>query len=116
MGLFKFFDMPEKAPGEILNTADRLYLIKLIVISSIFTICLTLAGVQFFLERHIHRIGNKAKILEEWAKKADFANEMLEDMFRVQQIKESYNKQGIKATEATGINLKNKEANNETKD
>ena len=37
MGMFKFFDLPAKEPGESLNTADRSYLIKLIVVSAIFT-------------------------------------------------------------------------------
>ena len=106
MGMFRIFDLPKKEPGEGLNTADRAYLIKLIVISSIFTVCLTLAGVQVFLERHIYRMNKSAKAMKEWAKKADFANEMLNDMFRVQQIKESYESQGIGADEATGINNK----------
>ena len=99
MGMFKFFDMPQKEPGEALNTADRLYLIKLIVITGIFTVSMTLMGVQLMLERHIDRMGNKAKVFMEWAKKADLANEMLNEMFKVQQIKEKYESQGIGAEE-----------------
>ena len=106
MGMFKIFDMPKKEPGEGLNTADRAYLIKLIVVSALFTVCLTLLGVQFFLERHINRMNTSAKALKAWAKKADYANELLNDMFRVQQIKESYERQGIGADEAIGINNK----------
>ena len=33
MGMFKFFDMPKKEPGDGLNTADWIYIIKLIVYS-----------------------------------------------------------------------------------
>ena len=113
MGLFKVFDIPHKKPGEGLNTADRAYIIKLIVVASVFTISMTLMGVQLLLERHIYRMDKSAKALKEWAKKADFANEMLEDMFRVQQTKEAYERQGIKAEEAIDINLK-QEDNNET--
>ena len=112
MGMFKFFDMPKKEPGEAMNTADRLYIIKLIVISSVFTVSLTLLGVQLLLERHIHRMDKSAKKMMEWSKKADFANEMLEDMFKVQQTKESYESQGIGAEEAI-INNK-QEVDNET--
>ena len=61
MGMFKFFDMPKKESGEGLNTADRLYLIKLIVVMGFFTISLTLLGVQLLLERHIHRMDKSAK-------------------------------------------------------
>ena len=99
MGMFKFFDMPKKEPGERLNTADWFYLIKLMVATAFFTITLTLAGVQLLLERHIYRMDKSAKRMKEWAKKADFANEMLEDLFRVQQTKEAYERQGIGATE-----------------
>ena len=53
MGMFKFFDMPKKEPGEGLNTADRAYLIKLILISGLCTVALTILGVQLILERHI---------------------------------------------------------------
>ena len=100
MGLFKVFDLPKKEPGEGLNTADRAYIIKLIVVSAIFTISMTLLGVQLMLERHIIRMGNNAKTMMEWSKKADFANEMLEDLFKVQQTKEAYERQGVGAEEA----------------
>ena len=100
MGFFKVFDLPKKEPGENLNTADRAYLIKLIVVMGLVTVSLTIMGQQMLLERHIKRMDKSAKALKEWAKKADFANEMLNDMFRVQQIKESYKSQGIGADEA----------------
>ena len=48
----------------------------------------------------------------EWSKKADFANEMLEDMFRVQQQKEAYERQGVGAEEAI-IKKKKQEVLNE---
>ena len=115
MGMFKFFDMPQKEPGEALTTADWFYLIKLMVATAFFTITLTLLGVQLLLERHIHRMDKSAKTMMEWSKKADFANEMLEDMFRVQQTKEAYERQGVGAEEAI-IKPKNKEENYETKD
>lgn len=100
MGMFKVFDMPQKQPGESLNTADWSYIIKLMVATAFFTIALTLAGVQFLLERHIYRMNKSAKAMKEWAKKADYANEVLQDMFRVQQIKEGYKLRGIGADEA----------------
>ena len=100
MGFIKYFDLPEKKAGESLNTADRAYLIKLIVVMGLVTASLSFVGQQILLERHIARMGNSAKALMEWSKKADFANEMLEDLFRVQQVKESYERQGIGADEA----------------
>ena len=100
MGIFKFFDMPAKEPGEALTSADWFYLIKLMVAVAFFTIALTLFGVQLLLERHITRMGDNAKKMMEWSKKADFANEMLEDLFRVQQQKEAYERQGVGAEEA----------------
>ena len=112
MGMFKFFDMPSKEPGESLNTADRLYLIKLIIVTGLFTVSLTLLGVQLMLERHIMRMGDNAKALMEWSKKADLANEMLNDMFKVQQTKENYESQGIGAEE-TIIKKEPKEVLNE---
>ena len=99
MGVFKYFDMPKKESSEGLNTADWLYIIKLIVVTNFVMACLILAGVHLLLERQIHRIGDNAKAMMEWSKKADFANEMLEDMFKVQQTKEAYERQGIGATE-----------------
>ena len=112
MGLFKSFDIPQKEPGQSLNTADRLYLIKLIVIMGFVTASISILGHQLLLERHIHRMGNSAKALMEWSKKADLANEMLNEMFKVEQIKESYKLQGIGATEDK-INFQ-KEVENET--
>ena len=113
MGMFKVFDIPQKEPGEGLNTADRAYLIKLIVIMGVVTASLSIFGHQLLLERHIARMGDSAKALMEWSKKADLANEMLNEMFKVEQIKESYKLQGIGATEEK-INLK-KEVENEPK-
>ena len=115
MGMFKFFDMPKKEPGDGLKTADWFYIIKLMVVTAVFTITMTLAGVQLLLERHIIRMGNKAKAMMEWAKKADMANEMLEGMFRVQQPKEAYERQGIGAEEAIIKTTKKQEVSNETK-
>ena len=97
--MFSFFKLPTKKPGEVLNTADRAYLIKLIVVTGFLTVSLTVLGVQFLLERHIHRMDNSAKYLMAWSKKADLANQMLNDMFKVQQMKEDYGRQGVKATE-----------------
>ena len=110
MGFIKYFDLPEKADGQAMDKADRAYLIKLIVVVGLFTFGLTMAGVQLLLERHIARMGDSAKSLMEWSKKADLANEMLGDMFKVQQTKENYESQGIGAEETI---IKNKEANNE---
>ena len=104
--MFKIFKLPAKEPGENLNTADRQYLIKLIVVSAILTASLSVFGTMLLLEYSLYRMDKSAKILREWAKKADFANEMLNDMFRVQQIKESYKSQGIGADEAININNK----------
>ena len=112
--MFKFFDIPKKELGESLNTADRLYLIKLIVITGIFTVSMTLMGVQLMLERYIARMGDKAKVIMEWSKKADLANEMLNEMFKVQQIKKNYESQGIGAEEVK-IKQQKQEVSNETK-
>ena len=114
MGMFKFFDMPSKEPGESLNTADWFYLIKLMVAVSLFTIALILFGVQLLLERHISRMDQSAQKMMKWSKKADFANEMLEDLFRVQQQKKTYESQGIGAEE-TIIKQQKQEVSNETK-
>ena len=99
MGMFKFFKMPKKEPGEGLNTADRLYLIKLIIIMGFVTASVSIFGTMLLLERHIDRMGDKAQTMMKWSKKADMANEMLEDMFKVQRMKKSYESQGIGATE-----------------
>ena len=102
--MFKVFDMPKKEPGEGLNTADRAYLIKLVVVMGIVTASISIFGNMLLLEYSLHRMDKSAKALREWAKKADFANEMLNDLFKVQQIKESYKSQGIGADEAININ------------
>ena len=54
MGMFKFFDMPKKEPRESLNTADRLYLIKLIIITGLVTASLSVLGTMFLLEYSLH--------------------------------------------------------------
>ena len=113
MGMIKSLDIPPKKAGQTMDREDRAYMIKLMVATAFVTIALTIAGVQFLLERHIYRMGNKAKTMMEWAKKADFANEMLEDMLKVQHTKEAYKRQGIGAEEAHNINQK-QEDNNET--
>ena len=114
MGMFKFFDMPKKEPGEALNTADRLYLIKLIVVTGLVTASLSILGTMFLLEYSVHRLDKSVKFMKAWSKKADFANEMLEDLFRVQQQKEAYKRQGVGAEEAI-IKPKTKEVSDETK-
>ena len=106
--------MPKKAPGESLNTADWKYIIKLMVATAFFTITLTLAGVQLLLELHIIRMGDKAKMMKQWSQKAELANEMLNDMFKVQQTKEAYELQGVGAEEVN-INHKQEEKNHEGK-
>ena len=99
-GMFRFFEkVPEKKPSAVLNTADRAYLIKLIVVMGLVTASISICGTMFLLERYISRMGQKAQAMKEWSKKANMANEMLEDMFKIQRIKESYERQGIKATE-----------------
>ena len=100
MGFFKAFDLPKKEPESGLNTADRSYLIKLIVVTGVFTASLSIFGTMLLFERHINRMDNSTQILTEWSKKADLANDMLDDMFKVQRIKKSYEKQGIKVDEA----------------
>ena len=99
MGIFKSLDLPKKEPGAILNTADRQYLIKLVIITGFVTASVSICGTMFLLERHIDRMGNKAKVMMEWSKKADRANNMLSDIFKVERIKQSYEKQGIKVDE-----------------
>ena len=73
---------------------------------------MTLLGVQLMLERHIMRMGDNAKALMEWSKKANLANEMLEEMFKVQQTKEAYEAQGIGAEEVI-IKQQKQEVGNE---
>ena len=111
MGIFKSLDLPKKEPEAVLNTADRQYLIKLIVVTSIFTASISIFGTMLLLERNINRIDRSTKILMEWSKKADFANDMLSDMFRVERMKQNYEKQGIKVDE-TIINNNNRQEGN----
>ena len=115
MGVFKSLDLPKKESGAGLNTADRQYLIKLIVVTGFVTASLSLCGTVFIFERYIKRMDRSAQILMEWSKKADFANDMLDDLFKVQRMKESYEKQGIKVDEAI-INNNKEEGIYEKKD
>ena len=87
------------------------YLKKLIVIMGVCTVGLTMAMTSILLEINLKRMANTAKILTEWSKKADLAHEQLNDMYKVNQIKESYQKEGIGAEEVKDINknLNNKE-------
>ena len=48
MGFIKYFDLPEKKAGESLNTADRAYLIKLIVVMGLVTASLRLCRTANF--------------------------------------------------------------------
>ena len=115
MGMIKSLDIPPKKAGQTMDREDRAYMIKLMVASAVFTIALTLAGVQLLLELHIYRMGKASKAVMEWSKKAELANELLGDMFKVHQTKEAYKRQGIGAEEAHDINIK-QEDNNETND
>ena len=112
MGMFKFFDMPKKEPGESLKTADWFYLIKLMVVTAFFTASLSVLGNMLLIEYAIHRLDKSATALMKWSKKADLANEMLEDMFKVQQTKETYKSQGIGAEEVI-IKQQKQEVGNE---
>ena len=75
------------------------------------TVGLTMVAVSIMLEINIKRMAHVSNILTEWSKKAEFANEVLDDMYKVHKIKESYQNQGIGAEEAKDINnnLNNKE-------
>ena len=114
MGMIKFFDIPEKKPGESLNTADRLYLIKLIVVTGLVTASLSIVGNMLLIEFAIKRIDKSARVMKEWSKKADLATELLDDLYKVEKTKESYKSQGIGAEE-TKVKLNKKELNNENK-
>ena len=54
---------------------------------------------SIMLKIYISKMDDSAEKMLAWSKKADLANDMLNDMFKVQKIKEDYNRQGIKATE-----------------
>ena len=112
MGFFKCFDLPEKKPGESMNTADRLYLIKLIVITGFFTASLGLVGNMLLIEYAIKRIDKSAQAMKEWSKKANLATELLDDLYKVEKQKEAYKSQGIGAEE-TKVKLNKKELKNE---
>ena len=80
------------------------YLTKLIVIMGVCTVGLSMAMTSILLEINLKRMSNTTKILTEWSQKADFANQQLNEMYRVNQIKESYQQQGIGAEEVKDIN------------
>ena len=75
------------------------------------TVGLTMFATAVVFELNISRMDKTVKILKEWSKKADLANEQLNTMYKMNQIKESYQNQGIGAEEAKDINknLNNKE-------
>ena len=80
-----------------MSTADRRYFTRLIVAAVFCTVSVTMAGVQYFMAQQAVNV----KALIEWSKKADFAQEMLDDLVEFQQEKEAYKRQGIGAEEAT---------------
>ena len=110
--MIKFFDLPEKADGQAMDKADRLYLIKLIVITGIFTASLSVLGSMFLIEYAIKRIDKSALAIKEWSKKANLATELLDDLYKVEKTKEQYKSQGIGAEE-TKVKLNKKELKNE---
>ena len=75
------------------------------------TVGLSMFATAVVFELNIAKLDRAAKILNEWSKKADLANQQLNEMYRVNQIKESYQQQGIGAEEVQDINnnLNNKE-------
>ena len=97
--MHKPFDRTKKRQSGEMNKSDRVYFTRLIIAAVFCAIAVTLAGVRWLFDRHVVLMGDNVKALAEWSKKADFANEMLEDMFRVQQVKEAYERQGVGATE-----------------
>ena len=82
------------------------YLTKLIVAMGICTVGLTMVAVSIMLEINLKRMAHVSNILTEWSKKANLANEVLDDMYRVHKIKQSYQQQGIGAEETKDINAK----------
>ena len=99
MAMFKFFETPKKEPGAVMDTIDRTYLVKLIVVMSFVTVSLNILSVQLLLERHINRLDKSSKALMAWSNKANTANDMLSDMFKVYKMKQDYEDKGIEATE-----------------
>ena len=75
------------------------YLVKLIVVMGCVSVALSFLMTTIAFERNLARMHDTAKTLMEWSKKADLANEMLNDMYKVERTKEIYESQGIGATE-----------------
>ena len=75
------------------------YLVKLIVVMGIVTASLSMVATSVLLSVYISNLDKSAQKMLAWSTKADRANEVLNDMFKVHKIKEDYGRQGIKATE-----------------
>ena len=75
------------------------YLVKLIVVMGIVTASLSMLTTSIMLSVYISKLDKSAQKMLAWSTKADRANEVLNDMFKVHKIKEDYGRQGIKATE-----------------
>ena len=75
------------------------YLVKLIVVMGIVTASLSMLTTSIMLSVYISKLDKSAQQMLTWSKKADLATDMINDMFKVQKIKEDYGRQGIKATE-----------------
>ena len=74
------------------------------MIMGVCTVGLTMVAVSILLEINLKRMSNTTKILTEWSKTAGLANQQLKDMYKVNQIKKSYQQQGIGAEETEDIN------------
>ena len=82
-----------------MNDKQFKYLVKLIVIMGIATVSLSMLATSIMWEINLARMDKSAKTIMEWSKKADLANEMLNELYKVERLKESYENQGIGATE-----------------
>ena len=78
------------------------------MIMGVCTVGLSMFATAVVFELNFSRMDKTVKILTEWSKKANLANEVLDDMYRIHKIKESYQQQGIGAEEAKDINKKYK--------
>ena len=74
------------------------------MIMGVCTVGLSMFATAVVFELNFSRMDKTVKILTEWSKKANLANEVLDDMYRVHKIKESYQQQGIGAEETKDIN------------
>ena len=63
------------------------------------TVGLSMLATSIMWEINLARMDKSAKTIMEWSKKADLANEMLNDLYKVERLKESYENQGIGAKE-----------------